>query len=65
MLVKLRMKGMVEGEFNVIKKKVSKIGGSYFICLPLEWVKWHNLKPGDEVAVIYDKEMVRIIAVRQ
>lgn len=36
------------------KRKIQKITGSYYVCLPLEFIKKHHLKPGDEVAVISD-----------
>ena len=35
-------------------RKIIKIRGSYYVCLPQMFIKKHNLEKGDEVAVVSD-----------
>ena len=37
-----------------LKRKVVKIGGSYYVALPPEWIKKHGIKNGTEIVVVAD-----------
>jgi len=41
-------------------RKIIKYGSGLAISLPKEWVEWHRLKPGDEVAIVANKELIVI-----
>lgn len=46
------------------KKKartIHRIGGSYYMSLPPEFIRHHSLKAGDCVAVVYDKNGLMVI----
>lgn len=37
-----------------LTRKIIKISGSHYICLPKQFIAKHNLEKGDEVGVISD-----------
>jgi hypothetical protein len=43
-----------EGEPITENRRVVKIGSSFYLNLPPEFVAAHNIKPGDKVAVTSD-----------
>lgn len=42
------------------KRQLKKIGGSVALFIPPEMLEELNLKPGEEVAVISDGEIIRV-----
>lgn len=43
-------------------RRVIKHGCSHYICLPCEFIRRHNIKPGDRLAVLAG-QIVKIIVV--
>jgi len=41
----------------LVERSLFKIGGGFAVTLPKAWVKYNNLKPGDKVEVIANKEV--------
>lgn len=41
----------------VVERSLFKIGGGFAVTLPKGWVRCNNLKPGDKVVVIANKEV--------
>jgi len=35
--------------FKFKQKKITKIGGSHYISIPPEWLRYHKLKAGDKI----------------
>jgi len=43
---------------SVFERSVIDMGqGSYIIALPKPWLRYHNLKPGDQVQIITNGEL--------
>ena len=36
-------------------RKIQKVGDSFYIALPPDWVKRHRLKKGDKLSIAYDE----------
>jgi len=41
----------------LVERSLFKIGGGFAVTLPKAWVKHNNLKPGDKVEVIANREV--------
>ena len=41
----------------LVERSLFKIGGGFAVTLPKEWVRNNNLKPGDKVEVIANREV--------
>jgi antitoxin component of MazEF toxin-antitoxin module len=41
-------------------QRITKVGGSSMIALPVEWVRFKKLGPGREVSVAWDDDSVTI-----
>ncbi len=42
------------------KLSKSKTGHQYNITLPIEWVRYHSLKPGDSLEIVDDEKGLHI-----
>jgi len=40
------------------KRKIVKIGSSYFISLPIKWVEKYGLKEGDIIQIIISSNII-------
>lgn len=41
----------------LVERSLFKIGGGFAVTLPKAWVRRNNLKPGDRVVVVANKEV--------
>lgn len=41
----------------LVERSLFKIGGGFAVTLPKAWVRYNNLKPGDKVEVIANKDV--------
>lgn len=41
--------------------KLQRIAGSYYVCVPPQFLRDHGLEQGDEVRVLHDGEMRVIV----
>ncbi|GAI97891.1 unnamed protein product [marine sediment metagenome] len=41
----------------LVERSLFKIGGGFAVTLPKAWVRHNNLKPGDKVEVIANREV--------
>jgi antitoxin component of MazEF toxin-antitoxin module len=39
-------------------RRVLRVGGSYLLSLPPEFVVKNNIKPGDKLGVVYDTQVI-------
>ena len=42
----------------LVERSLFKIGGGFAVILPKAWVRNNNLKPGDKVEVIANREVI-------
>lgn len=42
----------------LVERSLFKIGGGFAVTLPKAWVRNNNLKPGDKVEVIANREVI-------
>jgi len=42
----------------LVERSLFKIGGGFAVTLPKAWVRYNNLKPGDKVEVIANREVI-------
>lgn len=43
----------------VVEKKLFKIGeGGFAVSLPKTWINYHHLRPGDNVEMVIDEDLI-------
>lgn len=45
------------------EKRIQKIGDSFYISLPPDWIKHHKLKKSDSLNIVYGKKPVVVIKI--
>lgn len=47
----------MEGQAIIKRRKIIKVGDSYAVTLPPEWIKQYNLETEGEVLILADKDL--------